>query len=115
MATIQQIQQAVQQAIDAFEMLLNSTGSPTEFSLRSGEVFTIPVVRRKKRIEEMTDGIQQKDFDIQFLHKHWTVYAAREPEKGDQLTMAGRRHAIEKCFPVICYDITVGYVARVLG
>jgi hypothetical protein len=108
---------AVNDAITAWDSSINAIGVNTTFTLHTGETFTIKTVRRKKPDENMTEGLQQKGFEIQFMAKNWVANApaGRHPEKGDQLSMAGRRHAIESSKLVEAAGVSIGYIARVMG
>ena len=111
------VKKALGQAIKAWDDFIGATGIDTDFRLHTGERFSLRVVRRRKADEDITDGLQQKGFEIQFMASQWVrlAPAGRRPEKGDQVTMEGRRHAIETA-KLVSYDNTeIGYVARVLG
>jgi hypothetical protein len=114
---VAQIQAALGQAVQAVDELITGVGVPAAFTLHTGETFTINVVRRKKPDETITEGLQQKGFELTLLAKHWRANAAapRHPEKGDQLTMAGRRHAVETSKLITTAGMDVSYVLRVVG
>lgn len=103
-------------AVTAWDGFLQSAGIPAEFLLHDTKArFTLNVARRKKMPENVTSGVQQKGFEIQFMGFRWNAAAPRPPEKGDQVTVEGRRHAIESVTPHSIGTTVVGYVARVLG
>lgn len=112
-----QIRNALNTAITQWETVITAMGLDSQFTLHSGEQFTIKVIRRKKIDENITEGLQQHGFEIQFLAKHWDQNAptGRAPEKGDQLIMAGRRHAIESSKLIQYGTARIGFVARVVG
>ena len=112
-----EIRQALDRAINEWEVLFNVMGVDTQFTLHTGEQFTVKAVRRKRADENLTDGLQQRTFEIQILARHWQAVApaGRHPEKGDQIVMAGRRHALEASKLIEFANTQVGYISRVLG
>jgi hypothetical protein len=112
-----QIQAAMNQAVIVWANLINTVGVDTEFRLRDKTSFTIKTVRRRRSDEELTDGIHQKGFEIQFMARDWVAAApaGTRPEKGDQIVMAGRRYAIETSKLTQYGTLEIGYVCRVLG
>jgi hypothetical protein len=96
---------------------MNAIGVPTEFRLHSGERFTVKVAKKKRPDENLSDGLQQKGFELQVLAKEWRAKAPanRDPEKGDQIVTAGRRHALENASKVQYGSIEIGFVCRVVG
>lgn len=107
----------IRTAISTWKQFLHETGVDADFVLRSGETFRIKVVRKVRPDRDMTDGLVQQGFDVQFMYSDWHAQApaGRGPEKGDQLTMAGRRHAIEYHKLHQIASSPVGYVCRVRG
>lgn len=106
---------AINKAVQMWEQFTNESGIDTQFTLRDGTQFTIKAVRKVRPDEKLTDGLLEQGFDVQFMHSHWHANAARGPEKGDQLVMAGRRHAIEFHKLHQIANVPVGYVCRVRG
>lgn len=107
----------IQQAVSAWDSLIQSGGTPADWRLRDGTQFQLQIVRRSKPDENMTEGLQQQGFEIQFMASRWGAVAppGRGPEKGDQVTLHGRRHAVERAKLVTVGGVDVGYIARVLG
>jgi hypothetical protein len=97
--------------------MIENSGNNTAFTLHTGEKFTIKTVRKKKPDENITEGLQQNGFELQFMAKRWSASApvGRNPEKGDQVVVDGRRFALESSKAITYGDIRIGYIARVLG
>jgi hypothetical protein len=62
---------------------------------RDGQKFTIKIFERRSRVEELTDGLSQQGYRVRVISSDWERLAGGPPEKGDQIMIAGRRHAIE--------------------
>ena len=80
-------------AIVAQEFLVN--GTIISVLRRSGATFTIRGFEKRTTGEPLTDGIDQHQYFVRVIASQWDAAAGGVPEKGDQLTVYGRRYAIE--------------------
>jgi hypothetical protein len=110
-------QAQIDKAIASLDAEIESLGAPTEFTLRSGEVFTLKTLTSNRPDENITEGLTQQGFDIKFMAQRWAVAAPpnRRPEKGDQILREGRRHRIEYIYLQTGGIREVGYICRVIG
>lgn len=107
----------INKAIKAFDDEIESYGVPTSFELRDGTTFTIKTLSNNRPDEPLTEGMVQRGFDVKFMAKRWKAVAPanRLPEKGDQFTRAGRRHAVEFVYTQSASNVDIGFICRVLG
>ncbi|MFN2199967.1 MAG: hypothetical protein ACK2UO_02115 [Caldilineaceae bacterium] len=57
--------------------------------------FDTKVFERRYRGTELTEGLTQQDYRVRVIASDWDRLAGGPPEKGDQVTISGRRHAVE--------------------
>lgn len=70
-------------------------GADVDVTLRDGTTFRTKAFERRQTPEEMTDGLTQQGYYVRVVASDWDAAAGRPPDKGDQLTLYGRRHAVE--------------------
>lgn len=101
----------------AFDDMIENEGSLCEFRLRSGEVFSIKGVMRFTAEEQMTDGLSQDRRKLSIMADRWSAQAppARDPEKGDQVVVDGRRHGIMEADPAVASGQRIGWRLRLTG
>ena len=77
---------------------MNVHGSDDEVSLRNnGGVFTVKGSQGHRFDADMTAGLDQGQVRIRIAADHWDAQSpGRQPQKGDALTMWGRRHMIDQ-------------------
>jgi hypothetical protein len=85
---------------------------------REGVLFEIRVIEGFKPsvVGDITAGLMQEDHVVKFMADEWDEKAGRAPEKGDQITFKGKRHAIQddpRSRGIA--DTTIIYVVRVRG
>ena len=101
----------------AFDTAIQQNGVDCTFTLRSGETFTIKGFLRFQREELLTEGMNQDRRKLSFMEDRWRVEApiGRDPEKGDQVVVSGRRFAIEEADPQLFQDVVIGWRVRLMG
>ena len=100
-----------------FDSAMQSEGSDCAFVLRSGEQFTIKGVLRFLPEVTMTDGLHQDRRKLSVMADRWEAAAPanRDPEKGDQVTVHGRRFAVEEADPATGGNQVIGWRLRLKG
>lgn len=100
-----------------FQSVLADNGSDADFVLRSGESFTIKASQGHRTDPELTDGLSQKQVRIRISALDWEAVApvGRIPEKGDKVTMWGRKHTVENAHPRGAAGRTLVYVLVMRG
>ena len=73
-----------------------TNGLQVAVTLRDGSTFNIRGFERRRSGEELSDGLTQQDYWFRVVKADWDGLAGRPPDKGDQLVIGGRRHAIEE-------------------
>jgi hypothetical protein len=72
-----------------------ANGATISVRLRDGTTFSIKGFEKRQAVEELTDGLVQQGYFVRVIASQWDNLAGRSPDKGDQLTLYKRRHAIE--------------------
>lgn len=93
----------------------DAQGTDTDFKLVDGSTFTLKGIKGHKRDQDLTDGITQQGFKMRVLAPEWDDAAGKEPSEGDQLTVAGRRHAIDTYHKLQQSDRPLMYVLVIKG
>ena len=95
----------------AFDAQIQADGVDCDFTLRSGETFTIRGVLRFEPEESRTDGIQADRRKLSIMASRWEAAAPvnRHPEKGDRVAVMGQRFAIEEADPAIAGQERIGW------
>lgn len=101
-----------------FDTFIQNNGVDVSVRLRDGvTTFTIKGAMRRTSPENLTDGLQQHGERLSVMRSRWDAGAGRTPNKGDQVTISGRRQAIMSWNPVevpTTSDI-IGYNLRLSG
>lgn len=75
-------------------------GTTATVKLRDGTtVDKVPVMMGKRggrKVEPMTDGLDQWEMTCKAIPQEWDKLVARRPEKGDQIIHAGHKYGIVK-------------------
>ena len=97
--------------------VVQQEGTPADFRLRTGETFTLRARVRDGTDEALTAGLQQDTLTVTVLANRWETAAPpnRAPEKGDQITIAGKRHAIEDVRQRIAGSVPLTWTMRLKG
>lgn len=81
-------------AVAKYHEAVLQNGTTLDVRLRTGETFTIKGTLGKLQPEDLTEGLTQQGYKLKIPAAHWDAATDRPPEKGDQITMWGRRSAI---------------------
>ena len=103
---------------DAFDQMIEANGSDADVKLRDSTQFQMRMVERNRMPNsELTSGISQREFSALCMYHRWVAAAPadREPEKGDQITMNGRRKAVDSVGRVGPDATPIGYIMRFRG
>ena len=73
----------------------HDNGLDADVRRRDRSQFATKVFERRYQGEELTDGLSQQDYRVRVVASDWDRLAGGPPEKGDQITISGRRHAVE--------------------
>ena len=73
----------------------HDNGTTCNVLLRNRATFTIKGFEKRVNIEELTAGLTQQGYFLRVIASDWDAKAGGPPEKGDQVTLYGRRHAID--------------------
>lgn len=100
-----------------FDSVLQQEGTDTEFRLMSGEVFTLRARVRSSGEQDLTDGVSQDRRRVTVMAHRWDAAApaGRSPQKGDQVVIDGRRHAVEEADPRLAGGIRITWNLVVKG
>ena len=85
----------------------NSNGARVDVSPRVGAPFDIKGFMKRQPVEELSDGLTQQGYYLRVNSKDWDAKAGKNPEKGDQVVVYGRRYAVERWQLVGLADIYV--------
>lgn len=101
----------------AFDDLIQSEGHTCNFELRSGEKFAVKGALRFQAEDQLTDGINQDRRKLSIMASRWSAAAppGRDPEKGDLVTVDGRRHRIMEADPALCSGQRLGWRIKLTG
>ena len=101
----------------AFDARIQAEGVDCDFTLRSGETFTIRGVLRFQPEESRTDGIQADRRKLSVMESRWAAAAPanRNPEKGDRVVVMGQRFAIEEADPVFGGQQRIGWRIKLMA
>mgnify|MGYP001812655387 CR=1 FL=1 len=101
---------------NAVDSILQANGNTASVTLNDGvTTFTVKTGMRKRVGENLTDGLQQENDRLLVLASRWDPEAGRAPEKGDQLTINGRRQAVEAVNSVGVGDTVWAYNLELRG
>lgn len=104
--------------IDAFDQMIQTNGSTADVTLRNGTQFSMRMALRGRNPNEpLTDGISERRAWAQFMASRWEAAAPadRDPEKGDHVTMNGRRRAISSVEVRAIDDVRVVFLILLEG
>jgi|GEM_PF-4315013 len=98
---------------DGFENL----GHTANVTLRSGETFDIKATVGFRREVGLTEGLAQNTERLKFRCSEWDAASpGRAPQKGDQIVVQGRRHAIQAAIRQRGIgDVPLLYVCEISG
>lgn len=100
----------------AFDSMIEANGQDVDVVLRDGiTTFSLKGVMRKAPVQNMTDGLQQEQDRLSVMRDRWDAGAGRDPEKGDQVTLNGRRQAVQSVNAVGAGNRLIGFNLVLLG
>ena len=104
---------AVQSALSAAYL---SLGHRAIIHLRDGPEIDIRVTTSALKPEDLTAGLQQSGLRVRLLAREWDdLSPVRPPQKGDTITVLGRRYGIQTVHLRAMADIPLVYVFEALG
>ena len=119
MPTIDQakIKAAVLASKQVYEDGINAAGVDCDFTLRTGQQFTIRGVIKYQAEQSMTDGVNQDRRRLTVAADTWDALApaGQMPFKGDRVNIDGSRFAVMEADPVRMSDVKVVYRMRLTG
>lgn len=105
-------------AVAAWDSFIQQNGNDTQVLLNDGvTTFTVKTAMRKRPVENLTDGLQQENDRLSVMASRWETGAGagRMPEKGDILTINGRRQAIASANTVAMQDTLIAFNIELRG
>lgn len=101
----------------ALSSMVQLNGSTVRFELKEGVYFDITATDINRSPVNLTDGISQDRNLIRVMADDWHTVAGadRPPEKGDKITVAGVRYAVDTVRPAQFQNTIVGYVITLRG
>jgi hypothetical protein len=80
----------------ALREMYSANGVPVDVRLRDGTEFEVKAFFGPLTERDLTAGAPQNGYRLRFLGETWDAASpGRMPQKGDQITLHGRRSAIE--------------------
>lgn len=100
-----------------FDAAIQAEGSDCAFTLRTGEQFVLRGTLRFLSEEGISDGLNQDRRKLSVMADRWenAAPASRNPEKGDQVVVHGRRFAVEEADPATGGNQVIGWRLRLKG